>query len=236
MADKVLLYELSDGIATVTLNEPQKLNPISLTQQRRLREALAQVRGDPQVDVLVITGAGKAFSAGADLRSIEADAAATGKSKGAWAAGVMVEWTNPLVTELRELPVPVIAAVNGAVAGGGVGLALACDIVIAARSAYFYLPFTPRLGIVPDVGATWFLPRLIGQARATGLTLLGERVSAERAASWGLVWSCVDDAALHESVRQTAHQLAALPAHAALEARRVYEASYGNDLATQLGA
>jgi 2-(1,2-epoxy-1,2-dihydrophenyl)acetyl-CoA isomerase len=234
MPDKLLLYESKDGIATVTLNEPQKLNPFSIRLQRRLRAALALIRADRSVRVLVITGAGKAFSVGADLRGLEGDAAAEGKSRGTWVGDMLAEVTLPLLAELRELRVPTIAAVNGAVAGGSVGLALACDLVVAARSAYFYLPFAPQLGIIPDAGATWFLPRLVGSARALGLALLGDRLPAERAAAWGLVWACVDDEALQPTVRQLAQRLAALPAHAALEVRRAFRASLRNDLDTQL--
>jgi 2-(1,2-epoxy-1,2-dihydrophenyl)acetyl-CoA isomerase len=234
MPDELLRYEVHDGIATVTLNRPEKLNPISLPLQKHLRERLAQVREDRQVRVLVITGAGKAFSVGAELGGMDAQSTSASPSKGEWVGRAMNEVTNPLVTELRELPVPTIAAINGAVAGGSVGLALACDIVIAARSAYFYLPFVPRLGLVPDVGSTWFLPRLVGPARAMGLTLLGDRLSAEQAAQWGLVWACVDDTELQATVRQTSQRLAALPAHGALEARRAFDAAEGNDLASQL--
>lgn len=233
MSDNVL-YDTRDGIATVTLNDPLKLNPISLALQRQLRDVLARARADRSVRVVVLTGAGKAFSVGADLSGIDAGESRAGESLGDWTARTMQELTNALVTDLRELPVPTVAMINGAAAGGSVGLALACDVAVAARSAYFYLPFLPRLGIVPDVGATWFLPRRIGHARAMGLTLLGDRLSAEQAAQWGLIWSCVDDAALPDAVRAVVQRLAALPAHAALEARRAYDASDRNDLAAQL--
>jgi 2-(1,2-epoxy-1,2-dihydrophenyl)acetyl-CoA isomerase len=147
---------------------------------------------------------------------------------------MMADAGNPLVTGLRTLPVPVVCAVNGAAAGGGVGLALAADIVIAARSAFFYLPFAPALGLVPDLGASWTLPRAVGRARALGLTLLGNKLSAQEAAQWGLIWSCVDDAALADESRQIATRLARLPVHATHEVRELYRASEDNSLQEQL--
>jgi 2-(1,2-epoxy-1,2-dihydrophenyl)acetyl-CoA isomerase len=130
--------------------------------------------------------------------------------------------------------VPVLTALNGPAVGGGVGLALAADIVVAARSAYFYLPSMPRLGLVPDLGATWFIHEQLGRSRALALTLLGDRLSAEQAAQWGLVWACVDDASLREESIKLARRLAALPAHAALETRRAYQAARANELPAQL--
>jgi 2-(1,2-epoxy-1,2-dihydrophenyl)acetyl-CoA isomerase len=146
----------------------------------------------------------------------------------------MAEHGNPLIAALRALPVPVVSAVQGAAAGGGVGLALAADIVVAARSAYFYLPFVPALGLVPDMGSSWFLPRAIGHARALGLTLLGDKLPAQQAADWGLIWSCVDDDKLHDEVRAIAARLAALPANAIGETRALFEASRENGLDRQL--
>jgi len=232
--DNVLLYRVDGGIATVTLNQPDKLNPLGLPLQRRLREVLARIRDDRSVRALILTGAGKAFCVGADLGSLSV-APAVGQTLGAWMGDVMADVSNRLITDLRNLPVPTIAAVNGPAAGAGVGLALATDIVIAARSAYFYLPFVPRLGLVPDLGTTWFLPRLVGRARAVGLTLLGDRLTAEQAAQWGMIWACVDDRALHDAACQVAQRLAALPAHAAHETREAYDASAANTLDAQLG-
>lgn len=234
MSEEPLLFECRDGIATLTLNAPRKLNPLSLDVQRRLRTALAQVRDDRSVRALVLTGMGRAFSVGADLATLEQDATAAAQSRGQWVGDAMTELTNPLIQDLRGLPVPTLAAVNGVAAGASVGLALACDIAIAARSAGFVLPFVPRLGLVPDAGISWFLPRLVGPARAMGTTLLGDRISAEQAAQWGLVWACVDDADHAATVRSTAERLAALPAHAALEARQLLQASLYHDLDQQL--
>ncbi len=227
-----ILHDVSDGIATLTLNLPAKLNPIALDLQRELREALARVQDDRGVRAVVLTGAGKAFCVGADLGAMHAPA--DGKSLGDETAEWMQAISHPLIEELRSLPVPVVCAVNGAAAGAGVGLALACDIVLAARSAYFYLPFLPRLGIVPDLGCTWFIPRRVGPARALGMALLDQRLPAEKAAQWGLVWDCVDDALLMREARETAQRLARLPPHAVREARQAFEASARHTLAEQL--
>lgn len=230
--DGAVLYAADDGVATLTLNLPGKLNPIALDLQHALREAIARVRDDLNVRAVVLTGAGKAFCVGADLsalRPIEGD-----QSLGEQTAHWMQSVSHPLLEELRALPVPVVCAINGAAAGAGVGLALAGDVVLAARSAYFYLPFLPRLGIVPDIGCTWFLPRLVGPARAMGMSLLDERLPAERAAQWGLIWACVDDEALQTEAKHIAQRLAGLPAHAVVEARRAFEASARHTLAEQL--
>jgi 2-(1,2-epoxy-1,2-dihydrophenyl)acetyl-CoA isomerase len=219
----------SEGIATLTLDAPEQLNALAEPLQHAFVAALARLRNDPGLRVLVITGAGRAFSAGADLGGVKLDAESLRH-----AAGLMEQVTNPLVQELGAMPVPVLASVNGPAAGGGVGIALAADIVIAARSAYFYLPFMPALGIVPDLGTSWFLPRAVGRARSVGLSLLGNRLTAERAAQWGLIWDCVDDAELPAETRRTAQRLAKLPGHAAAEIRAAHAASARNDLAAQL--
>ena len=142
--------------------------------------------------------------------------------------------TNRIVEDLHTLPFPVVSAVNGACAGGGVGMALAADIVIAAESAYFYLPFMPRLGIVPDLGCTWFLPRLIGRGRATALALLGDRLPAAQAHEWGLVWQVMPDEQLQSQALALAKRLAQLPVHAATEVRQAFSHGEQCDLITQL--
>lgn len=228
-----ILYGVNDGIATITLNNPAKLNPLSHSIQVEMREALARIRSDASVRALMITGAGKAFCVGADLGAM-GSAPGEGRSRGNLVADNMHETSNRVITDLRELPVPVVSVVNGPAAGAGVGIALAADVVIAARSAYFYLPFMAKLGIVPDLGTTWFLSRFVGRSRALGLTLLGDRLSAEQAAAWGLIWSCVDDAELAGQGLDIARRLADLPAHAALETRAVYDAAQANDLNAQL--
>jgi 2-(1,2-epoxy-1,2-dihydrophenyl)acetyl-CoA isomerase len=142
--------------------------------------------------------------------------------------------SNRVISDIRALPVPVVCAVNGATAGAGVGIALSADVVIAARSAYFYLPFMAKLGIVPDLGTTWFYQRLLGTGRASALTLLADKLPAEKAAAWGLIWDCVDDAQLMTDALALARRLATLPAHAAIETRRAYEAAANNTLDVQL--
>jgi 2-(1,2-epoxy-1,2-dihydrophenyl)acetyl-CoA isomerase len=227
-----VLWDLENSVATLTLNLPAKLNPIALDLQHELREAFARVREDRGVRAVVLTGAGKAFCVGADLSAMRGPEA--GETLGDQTAKWMQSVSNPLIEELRALPVPVVCAVNGAAAGAGVGLALAGDVTLAAKSAYFYLSFLPRLGIVPDLGCTWFIPRLVGPARAMGMSLLDERLTAERAAQWGLIWDCIDDALLLSEAQQTAERLARLPAHAVLEARKAFEASARHTLPEQL--
>ena len=227
-----VLWEAKDGVVTLTLNLPAKLNPIALDLQHELRAALARVREDRGVRAVVLTGAGKAFCVGADLSAMRPPEA--NETLGDQTAKWMQSVSNPLIEELRALPVPVVCAVNGAAAGAGVGLALAGDVTIAAKSAYFYLSFLPKLGIVPDLGCTWIIPRLVGPARAMGMSLLDERLGAERAAQWGLIWACVEDDLLLLEAQQLAQRLARLPAHAVIEARRAFEASARHTLPEQL--
>ena len=227
-----VLYELNEGIATLTLNLPAKLNPIALDLQQELRACLARVRDDSQVRAVILTGAGKAFCVGADLSAMRPPE--DGKTLGDQTADWMQAMSNPLILALRELPVPVVCAVNGPAAGAGVGLALACDIVVAARSAYFYLPFLPKLGIVPDLGCTWFIPRRVGPARAMGMALLDEKLDADTAARWGLIWAAIDDGPLLLEALKIAQRLAQLPVHAVQEARRAIERSERHTLSEQL--
>lgn len=227
-----VLTERHGDVLLLRLNIPQRLNPLALPLQKSLREHLASVHADRTVRAVVLTGAGRAFCVGADLTAMKDDD--SGRSLGERTAARMEETSNRLIQALRELPVPVLAAVNGPCAGAGVGLALAADVVVAARSAYFYLPFMARLGIVPDLGSAWFLHRSAGRARATAMTLLGERIAAEQAAQWGVIWSCVDDAALETEALALATRLASLPAHAALETRRIFDHAGSHDLLDQL--
>mgnify|MGYP003340786214 CR=1 FL=1 len=146
----------------------------------------------------------------------------------------MAEYFNPVIQAFHDLPVPVIAAVNGPCAGAGVSIALAADVVLAAESAYFMLTFAPRLGLIPDLGATWKLPRLIGWARAQAATLLGTKISAAQATDWGMIWRCVSDDALMAEAKAMAVQLTSAPPGICREVRHVYHASENNDLAQQL--
>lgn len=241
MNQPAVLFDVSKGIATLTLNVTARMNPLTPDLLAGALAALDHVHADASIRVLVITAKGKGFCVGADLAAMGTAGNAGNEETqtgaltlGDQVAALMDAGGNPLVLGLRELPVPVVCAVNGAVAGGGVGLALAADIVVAARSAYFYLPFVPALGLVPDMGSAWFLPRAIGRARSIGLTLLGDRLSAEQAAQWGLIWACVDDGNLADEVASIAARLAALPTHAATETRTLYQAAETNTLVDQL--
>ena len=200
-----VLFDIGAGIARLTFNRPDRLNSFNAAMHAEVRDALAQVR-ERQARVLVITGAGRGFCAGQDLND---RAVAPGAAAPDLADSIEKNY-KPLVLALRELPLPVIAAVNGVAAGAGANIALACDLVIAARSASFVQAFA-KLGLVPDSGGTWFLPRLIGTSRALGLALLAERLPAEQAAAWGLIWRCVEDAELAPVVESLALQLAAAP-------------------------
>ena len=231
----VLGFTVDGGIATLTLQHPTKPNPLSRELQRALLETITAVGADPTIRALVITGTGRAFCVGADLgEMMEAGSTSQHGTRGDWVADMMETFINPIVQALRALQVPVLCAINGAAAGAGVGLALAADIVLMARSSYLYLPFVPRLGIVPDMGSSWFLSRLLGRGRATALTLLGDRLGAEQAVQWGLAWSCSEDSALLAEALHLARRLAVLPAGSALETRRLYDAAERNGLDDQL--
>ena len=197
-----LQFENSGGIARVTFKRPERLNSFTAAMHAELRDALASL-GDARV--VVLTGAGRAFCAGQDLND---RAVAPGEAVD---LGETVEtcW-NPLIRTLASLPQPVIARVNGVAAGAGANIAFACDLVVAARSAKFIQSFS-AIGLIPDSGGSWALPRLVGQARALGLALTGEPLPAEKAAEWGLIWKCVDDEALDNEVDALAARLASLP-------------------------
>jgi 2-(1,2-epoxy-1,2-dihydrophenyl)acetyl-CoA isomerase len=232
MNNQTILYSREGAVACITLNQPERLNPFSPLMVDEIRDAAAKVRNDKSVRALLLTANGKLFSAGADLGA--GAFSAQSESRGTRAGRVMRDAVNPMIAELHELPVPIVTALNGGAAGGGVGLALVADIVLAARSAWFYLPFIKKLGLVPDAGASWFLHHRLGPARTLALSLTGERLSAEKAEQWGLIHSCVDDVALQAEAMKLAQQLARLPAHGILEARRISEAASGNDLRAQL--
>jgi len=231
-AHDLIELNIADSVAILRLNHPERLNPLGIAMQEQLRACFAELRHHPDVAVLVITGAGKAFCVGADLSTIDSNQSE--QSLGEQISEIMLTLSNRVIEDIRSLPFPVISAVNGPCAGAGVSLALAADVVVAARSSYFFLSFMPRLGIVPDLGATWFLERIVGRTRALGLTLLGDRLSAEQAQAWGLIWSCVDDESLMTEAMRMAQRLAKLPAHAALEMRRALDSAAEHDLLTQM--
>jgi 2-(1,2-epoxy-1,2-dihydrophenyl)acetyl-CoA isomerase len=232
MSYQIIIFARQGCVAIITLNQPERFNPLSLAMIGEVREALAMVRDDKSVRALLMTANGRLFSAGADLGGGAFNAGS--ESRGTRAGKTMRDAINPLIAELHELPVPVVIALNGGAAGGGVGLALAGDIVFAARSVYFYLPFVKKLGLVPDAGASWFLQRRIGTARTLALCLTGERLSAEKAEQWGLIHACIEDEALSTTAMEMAQQLARLPAHGVIEARQICEVASHNDLRSQL--
>ena len=231
-----VLFEIVDQVAVVTINEGERMNPLTEGVQAGLLDAMKRVREETAIRALLLTARGRGFCVGADLKDFSRRAAdlPTGDSLGRYVGRMMETGGNAIVQGLSTLPVPVVCAVNGAAAGGGFGVALAADVVIAARSAIFYLPFVPALGIVPDMGAAWALTRSIGRARAVALTLMGEKLSAEKAAQWGMIWDCVADEDLPVEALQIARRLAELPAHAIGETRALFDAAETNDLASQL--
>jgi 2-(1,2-epoxy-1,2-dihydrophenyl)acetyl-CoA isomerase len=205
MAWETILFEAADGIGTLTLNRPDRLNSFNTRMHEEVAAVLDRAESDAAIRALLITGAGRGFCAGQDLNPKEL------AGNGSFDAGAAVErYYSPLVRLLRRLRKPIVAAVNGPAAGAGANIALACDIVIAARSASFLQAFC-RIGLVPDAGGTWFLPRLAGTARAAGMMLLGEPVPAALAAEWGLIWRVVDDDKLAAEARALALRLAQGP-------------------------
>lgn len=233
MRFELITVEVTHGIASLTLSQPATRNGLHGQFCLEIIDALAKLGARDDVRALILTGAGKSFCAGADLGdAFKPDA--LGKSVGQRGAQLMEERYNAVILGLQKFPHPIVAAVNGAAAGAGISLALSADVVVAGRSAYFLAPFLPRLGIVPDMGATWFLPQHVGRARAKGMMLLGERLPAEKALEWGLIWSCVDDEALMQEAKNIALRLAEGPAHSALEARRALDAAAAQGLSARL--
>lgn len=229
MSDSTILFENHDGIAVITLNRPDKLNSFTVAMHLELREAIAALQADTSVRVLLLTGAGRGFCAGQDLGD-----RAVKPGDGAVDLGESIDkYYGPLVKSLRALPFPVICAVNGVAAGAGANLPLACDIVLAARSASFVEVFC-KLGLIPDTGGTYFLPRLVGTARATGMALLGEKISAEQAERWGLIWKCVDDDKLMEEAYAMATHFARAPTKGLAATKATLYASPANTLPEQL--
>lgn len=229
MAYDHILYESRGGVGRLTLNRPDRLNSFNDAMHAEVRDALAAARGDASVRVLLLTGAGRGFCAGQDLSD---RAVAPGGAAVDLGASIDRNY-KPLVLALRSMHVPTVCAVNGVAAGAGANLALACDIVVATKSASFIQAFC-RIGLVPDSGGTYWLPRLVGTARAIGLAMLGDKVSAEQAAAWGMIWQAVDDAAFAEAVEKLLAQLAAAPTKGLVATRRAIHASSSNALEAQL--
>ena len=225
MAYETIEFKLEGGIARLTLNRPDRLNSFTVQMHEEVADALARLDG---ARVLVLTGAGRGFCAGQDLND---RAVAPGEQVD---LGHSVEtYYNPLIRRLTSLPFPVIARVNGVAAGAGANIALACDIVIAARSAKFIQSFA-SIGLIPDSGGTWVLPRLVGQARALGLALTAEPLPAEKAAEWGLIWKSVEDEALDAEVDALTTRFAAAPTRGLARIKQMIRASWGHSLGEEL--
>lgn len=235
MADPERLVLVSDSgsIRTLALNRPQALNSFTAAMHGELMQALDAAAVDASVRCVVVTGSGRGFCAGQDLAD---PAVAPNLESGAsdTDVGAAIErFYKPLILRIRSMPVPVVAAVNGVAAGAGANFALGCDIVVAARSASFIQAFA-KIGLVPDAGGTWLLPRLVGRANAVALAMLGDKLAAEDAQRLGMIWKCVDDAVFTTEVQALAGRLAALPTRALVAARQAIDASQSLDLAAAL--
>jgi 2-(1,2-epoxy-1,2-dihydrophenyl)acetyl-CoA isomerase len=225
MAYQTIEFKLEGGIARLTLNRPDRLNSFTVEMHEEVADALSKLEG---ARVLVLTGAGRGFCAGQDLGD---RAVAPGQSVD---LGESVEKRyNPLIRRLTSLPLPVIARVNGVAAGAGANIALACDIVIAARSAKFIQSFA-SIGLIPDSGGTWVLPRLVGQARALGLALTAEPLTADRAEQWGLIWKAVEDERIDEEVDGLAARFANAPTKGLARIKKMIRESWGHSLDEEL--
>ena len=222
-----VLVSTEAGVMTLTLNRPDKLNAFVAEMHGLLREAISKAEADASIRAVLLTGAGRGFCSGQDLS--ERDMNDPNLDLG----GGLDKNYNPFVRRLRALPKPVVCAVNGVAAGAGANLALACDLVLAARSASFLQAFA-RIALVPDCGGTYWLPRLAGTARAMGMAMLAERVSAEDAERWGLIWKCVDDEKLMHEAKELARSLAAGPTHTYGMIKKAIYASATNTLDAQL--
>jgi 2-(1,2-epoxy-1,2-dihydrophenyl)acetyl-CoA isomerase len=229
MTYESIRYSSEGGIARLTLHRPEKLNSFTATMHAEVRDALAELRADRLARVLVITGSGRGFCAGQDLSD---ESISPGSAEVDLGATIEQNY-GPLVMALRQLPMPVLCGVNGVAAGAGANLALACDIVVAARSACFVETFC-KLGLIPDTGGTYFLPRLLGTARAMGLSMLGCKLSAEQAEQWGLIWKCVDDSELQGEIDVLARHFASAPTLGLARSKQAIYASPDNTLVAQL--
>lgn len=221
-----VLYQASEGVATLTLNRPDVLNALNGDLMRELREGVERAAGDASVRAVLLTGAGRGFCAGADL-------AARGKDGITDSGALLRERYHPIIMALRQMPKPVVTAVNGVAAGAGMSLALAGDVVLAARSASFLQAFS-KIGLIPDAGSTYFVPRYAGEMRARALAILAEKIDAEEAQRIGLVWKVHADDALQDEAGKLARHLATMPTMAYGMIKEALNQSFDNDLAAQL--
>lgn len=229
MAYETIEFEITDGVAVLTLNRPDRMNSFNTEMHAEVRDAIKQAKKSEEVRCLLITGNGRGFCAGQDLSDRNVDPNAEMPN-----LGESIEKNyNPLIRSLQALEMPVICAVNGVAAGAGANIAFACDIVLAARSASFIQAFC-KIGLVPDSGGTWTLPRLVGHARAMALSMLGDKISAEQAMAWGMIWKCIDDEALKDEALAMAKQLASQPTKGLALIKRAIQSSWNNSFDEQL--
>ncbi|MEM9099282.1 MAG: enoyl-CoA hydratase-related protein [Pseudomonadota bacterium] len=224
MPFKAINYTLEDKIATITLNRPDNLNALDAEMRREVMEALIQAREDARV--IALTGTGRGFCAGQDLGDLSAPDKVNLER-------LLGEEYHPVIMAIAECPIPVISAVNGVAAGAGANLALAADVVIAKRSAVFLEAFA-RIGLMPDAGGTYWLPRLVGRARAMGMSLFADSIPADTAAEWGLIWEVVEDELFEDRTRELARRLADGPTLAYRATKKALQAGWTNDFADQL--
>jgi 2-(1,2-epoxy-1,2-dihydrophenyl)acetyl-CoA isomerase len=228
-----LLFERRDDIAHVTLNRPDRLNALNQALIDDLHAAASNIESDRGIRAVLLTASGRAFCSGADLMGNEL-AGSQERSRGDGIRTHLEEHFNPMVSAWYQLRVPVVVAVNGVAAGAGVSIALVGDIVLAAKSATFLQLFAPKLGLMPDLGSTFHLPRMVGTARAKGLALLGDALTAADAANWGLIWACVEDAALQTQAESLARRLAKGPTRAFQRIKTIFNVEPPRTLAEQL--
>ena len=232
---RTILYSVKDGVARLVLNRPAVRNGLSRAMTDEIREAVERAVADPQARVLLLSGAGAGFCSGADLGAVNTDTHPDRRLEQSLNARTFVEDSvNPMMAALFDCPKPIVAAVQGAVVGGGIGLALAADVVLVGETTRFMPKFTPQLALIPDLGSTWTLPRLVGRQRAMGMALLGETISGPTAAAWGMAWACFPDAELSERAEAIATRLAAGPPEAMAAAKTALRQSGGNDVHRQL--
>ncbi|MFC4274542.1 enoyl-CoA hydratase-related protein [Achromobacter aloeverae] len=223
-----ILFALADGVARITLNRPERLNSLTDVMRGEISRALDEARASAGLRGVVITGAGRGFCAGQDL----ADRKPLPEGQRRDLSEGLRTGYRPLMERLRSMPAPVVCVVNGVAAGAGMSFALACDVVFAAESAKFVQAFS-KIGLVPDMGGSWFLPRLVGEGRAMGMALFGETLTARQAADCGLIWRCVPDADLQQTLDEVSATLAGAPTLALAATKQALRASGGNTLMQQ---
>ncbi|MBW2369485.1 MAG: enoyl-CoA hydratase/isomerase family protein [Deltaproteobacteria bacterium] len=233
MSYDTILFDIEDGIARLTLNRPEVYNSLSLLMLDELLDVMARINPDEGIKALLVNAVGRGFCAGADLADGDLDFE-NGEPTGEQVYRSMMERFNPVLRAIQNIPVPTVAAVNGVVAGGGVGLALTFDLVVATPKTQFMIVFLPQLGIIPDLGATWHLPHKIGRARAMGYSYLGEPISGKEAAQMGLIWKCLEEDQFESGIKDILKRLSRGPTRAFPKARQAFDAAMKNSFPEQL--